>query len=210
MSAQTFVLLFALVMEDQDLIVAAFLNHLADYARLRLRPGDFTLGTRDCQYIAELQLPISASARFFHSNYVTGGHPVLLPTGADDRVHTYASINSNPPRTPARLGNLQVCCLCLLFPQRFFIRECGPRTREPRTVPPVQANIVILSCVVEIGQTKSGKRDYSRVGNQHSAAGWRIAEHDHGAGHGFVFPRTCQFSAGTADGIIERGSAFRA
>ena len=176
MSAQTFVLLFAFVMEDQDLIVAAFLNHLADYARLRLRPGDFTLGTRDCQHIAELQLPISASARFFHSNYVPGGHPVLLPTGADDRVHTYASINSNPPRTSARLGNLQVCCLCLLFPQRFFIRECGPRTREPRTVPPVQANIVILSCVVEIGQTKSGKRDYSRVGNQHSAAGWRIAE----------------------------------
>src|SRR5712691_8470651 len=140
-------------MEDQDLIVTAFLNHLADYARLRLRPGDFTLGTRDCQHIAELQLPISASARFFHSNYVPGGHPVLLPTGADDRVHTYASINSNPPRTPARLGNLQVCCLCLLFPQRFFIRECGPRTREPRTVPPVQANIVILSCAVEIGQT---------------------------------------------------------
>src|SRR5579872_2520825 len=84
--AQLLVLLLALVMEDQDLRAAAFFNDLADHARTR-SIVDLAFFARNCEH-GKLHQAIGAGARLLHSNYVAGRHPVLLATGADNRVHT--------------------------------------------------------------------------------------------------------------------------
>src|SRR5438445_4103757 len=110
MSPQALVLLLALVMENQNFLVSAFFHHLADHARFRLRPGDLTLAAGYGQHVAKFDGTVRSSARFFYSNHIAGRHPVLLATGADDRVHTYASINSTAYM--ARPEKLQVSCAC--------------------------------------------------------------------------------------------------
>jgi hypothetical protein len=67
-------------------------NDLADYARVRLLADlSFFAGNRQHGEL-DLSVTVSAGAHFFHSNYISGRHPVLLSTGADDRVHTSASV----------------------------------------------------------------------------------------------------------------------
>src|SRR5262249_16851528 len=66
-------------------------------------------------HIAKLNGAI-ARARLFHANHVSERHPVLFASGADDRVHNYASVPVNPPaHTDASRGNsLNLrCLLCL-------------------------------------------------------------------------------------------------
>ena len=59
---------------------------------------------RDCQDVAELDPSVSAGLQALHTNHIAGRHPVLLATGADDRVHTYASVQIDTGRAPARSG----------------------------------------------------------------------------------------------------------
>src|SRR5690242_11127161 len=85
-AAQLLVLLLALVMKNQDLLAAAFADNFADHARVWLL-AHLALFAGDRQH-GELQMPVSAGPDLLHSNYIAGRHPVLLPTGADNRVHT--------------------------------------------------------------------------------------------------------------------------
>src|SRR5208337_2474438 len=91
-SAQFLVLLLALVMENQNLRAAAFFHQFADHPRARLRLADLTFSTRHSQNLRELHLAVSARGQLLHSNHVSGRHPVLFATGADNRVHTSASV----------------------------------------------------------------------------------------------------------------------
>jgi len=91
-SAQLLVLLLPLVVEDKDLCAAPFFHQLADYARFRLRFADLPVSRRNRQYLLELDMSVGASSQFLHSNHIPGRHPVLLAAGADNRVHTSASV----------------------------------------------------------------------------------------------------------------------
>src|SRR5215469_2518440 len=120
-SAQLLVLLFALVVEHEDLGAAALLDHFAHYACFpRLCALPFAAGNG--KHIVELHGTFGARALSLDSNYVAGRNPVLLATGADDRVHSSASVKINPRRTLARCGNL-LNFLCLL---------CSPRRGSRR------------------------------------------------------------------------------
>jgi hypothetical protein len=84
------VLLLALVMENQNLCAPAFFHDCADHARVRLI-SDLTFFSGHCDH-GELHLTVRAGADLLYSNYIAGRHPVLLSTGADNRVHTSASV----------------------------------------------------------------------------------------------------------------------
>src|SRR5580658_1915295 len=92
MSAQLLVLLLALVVENQNLRATAFFHQLADNPRSRFRLPDLTFSTGHSQNLRELDLAIGARGQFLHSNHISGRHPVLLAAGADNRVHTSASV----------------------------------------------------------------------------------------------------------------------
>src|SRR5215472_695797 len=98
-------------MENQDLRAAPFSDHLADDARVRLI-SDLTFFARDRDH-RELELPFAPRPDFLHSNHIARRHPVLLPSGADNRVHTSASVK------------------CRLKPARQWIRN-GLTKRIPR------------------------------------------------------------------------------
>src|SRR5882672_9031685 len=102
--AQLLVLFLALVMENQDLRAAAFLNQFADHPCSRLRFRDLTFSTRHSQYLGKLHLAIGSRGLLLHSNHIPGRHPVLLPAGADHRVHTSASVKISESQRPTE------CC----------------------------------------------------------------------------------------------------
>src|SRR5712692_6426159 len=160
MSTQLLVLLLPFVVEDQDLIAAPLLHDFADDSRFRLWPPDLARLARDRQHIAELNLPVCAVALALHPNHIAGRHPVLLSSGADNRVHTYASVESMPvahcrePGEPTDFPVLPVSASTL------SATIAGGSRTEPR----VQANSVILACAAERRQT--------RVGN--SLVFWRL------------------------------------
>src|SRR5258708_3317182 len=90
--AQLLILLLALVVETQNLRSAAFFHEFADDPRSRLRPRNLSFATRHSQYLGKLHLAIGASGQLLHSNHIPGRHPVLFAAGADNRVHTFASV----------------------------------------------------------------------------------------------------------------------
>src|SRR5205085_4172484 len=114
MSTELLVLLLAFVVKNQDLITAALLHHLTNHQRLRLRTADLSRFSGDREHIFEFNSPVVAVALTLHPNHVAGRHPVLLSSGADDRVHTYASIQSKSVATWRDPGNPQIF-LCLLL-----------------------------------------------------------------------------------------------
>src|SRR5579864_5576677 len=91
MSAQLLVLLLAFVMEDEDFLLAALLDHVAGHQRSGLRLADPAIARRNRQHIAELNATVGASTLALHADHIAGRNPVLLPTCADDRVHAYVS-----------------------------------------------------------------------------------------------------------------------
>src|ERR1700739_697371 len=144
-------------MEDQDFCAAALAHDFADHARIRLVANlAFFAGNRDHR---KLNLPVRAGSDLLHSNYIARRHPVLLPTGADNRVHTSASvkmslksspaIGTEPKPTPALKGIADFLCLLC-----FCLGASAAKAGVPRTGRRVQSNSLILSCAVEIGQTK--------------------------------------------------------
>src|SRR5690242_11392958 len=100
MSAQLFVLLFPLVMEDQDFFVTAFLDHLSGDARLAGSLAELAFAAAHAQNI-ELNVAV-LGAELLDPHYVSGRHSILLSTGANHRVHTHSSIDPIPAHTSAR------------------------------------------------------------------------------------------------------------
>src|SRR5271169_2591224 len=109
-SAQFLVLLLAFVMENQNFRAASFFHQFTDDTRARLRLADLAFAARHRQNLGELHLAIGARSQLLHSNHISGRHPVLLAAGADNRVHTSASVkissaSPEPLRTRAQLWN---------------------------------------------------------------------------------------------------------
>ncbi len=77
-------------MENEDFRGAALFDHFAQHARSGAGDADLTLAARNRQNVAKLYLSVFVGLRF-EPNHVSGRHPVLFTTGADDRVHTHAS-----------------------------------------------------------------------------------------------------------------------
>ena len=103
MSAQFLVLLFAFVMEDQNFCASSLLHHFTGHQCAGFRARDLAGLAGDGQHVVELDLPVGAVALVLQPNHIAGRHPVLFTTGADDRVHTYASVQSCARRGLARL-----------------------------------------------------------------------------------------------------------
>src|ERR1700739_284511 len=129
-------------MEDQDFCAAALAHDFADHARIRLVANlAFFAGNRDHR---KLNLPVRAGSDLLHSNYIARRHPVLLPTGADNRVHTSASvkmslksspaIGTEPKRTPALKGIADFLCLLCFPPRRFSSQSRRPQNGSASTV----------------------------------------------------------------------------
>src|SRR4029077_15473257 len=170
-SAQFLVLLLAFVVEDKNLRAAALADDFADDTRIRL-VADLTFFARN-RHHWKLNLTIGP-VQFLDSNHIAGRHPVLLSTGADNRVHTSASVKcrvksarerhvkttlqcrSPKAHTSAARGPADFLCLLCFRPGASAAKAGVPRTGRR-----VQSNLIILSCVVEIGQTKEDHRYYS-------------------------------------------------
>src|ERR1700722_2391294 len=97
MSAQFFVLLFAFVVKDKDFLLAALFDHIAGHKGSGLWLADLAIAGRKRQHIAKLHLTVAASGLALHPNHIARRHPVLLPTGADDRVHALSPAVPAPP-----------------------------------------------------------------------------------------------------------------
>jgi len=78
---------------------------------------------RDREDFAKLDLAVGAGALAFDSNHIAGRHPVLLATGADNRVHTYASVKNASSRPSANRATkvFRACC----FRVGALGNECG-------------------------------------------------------------------------------------
>src|SRR5580704_4786491 len=149
MPAQLLILLLAFVMEDQDLFLAALLHDFTGHLRARLGHANLARLGRDRQHVAEFDLAVGAGALAFDPNYIARRHPVLLATGADDRVHTYASVKNVPSHQVQGMESAGFPCLLLSASALLANVADGPRTE-----PQVQANSTILACCVGKGQTR--------------------------------------------------------
>src|SRR4051812_7435915 len=148
-SAKLLVLLFAFVVENQDFCAAAFSYHLANDARVRLVPDlSFFAGNR---HYWKLNLTVGP-VQFLDSNHIAGRHPVLLSTGADNRVHTSASVKCRVKpalngtsenrtlkcipfgRTPGLPAGQLISCACCVPPRRFSSQGRRPQNGSASTV----------------------------------------------------------------------------
>src|SRR5437660_8887921 len=130
-SAQLLVLLFALEVENENLCAAALAYDFANNASVSLTADlSFFAGNR---HHWKLNLTVGPG-QFLDSNHIAGRHPVLLSTGADNRVHTSASVKCrvksarqrhakttlqcSPPKahTGAAGGQLISCACCVSAP----------------------------------------------------------------------------------------------
>jgi hypothetical protein len=81
--------------ENENLLRATLFDYLPDDASARGRHANLSIASGDRQDVALAKLNISIFvALVFQANNVSGRHTVLLSTGADDRVHTYASVKN--------------------------------------------------------------------------------------------------------------------
>jgi len=86
MAEDLLVLLLALEVEDQDLISASRIHHLAaDYRALHGTDLAFLAGHG--QHILELDDLTVAFWHLLNFHYVSGSYSILLAPGADDCVH---------------------------------------------------------------------------------------------------------------------------
>src|SRR5271166_3208125 len=108
MSIQLLVLLLPLVMEDQYFVAATLLDHLPGNKRLR-RLAKLALGAAERQHVVELHIFTTRLRHLLDLNHVSGCDAILLPPGADHRVHGNTSIN-----LVARCGanGLNSLCAC--------------------------------------------------------------------------------------------------
>ena len=115
MSAQLLVLLLALVMENEDFRAAALLRRFRRSRARRIADGDLPSAPETASTSLNSTWPSVPVAWLLHSNHIAGRHPVLLTTGADDRVHTHASVKTPLPRRTRALRESAdfLCLLCV-------------------------------------------------------------------------------------------------
>src|SRR6185437_11767833 len=86
MAVNLFVLLLPLEMEDQDLVRASAFHHLAgDHGALAGANGACLGGNR--QHVIEFHRIALRGRKLLNLYYVSGRHTILLPPGANHRVH---------------------------------------------------------------------------------------------------------------------------
>src|SRR5262249_36529250 len=87
MAKDFFVLLLALEVEDQDLIAASGFHYLAaDHSALA--GADLAFLTGNCEHIVELNGIAFSGGQLLYLNDISGSHSILLPPGANHRVHS--------------------------------------------------------------------------------------------------------------------------
>jgi len=123
MSTQLLVLLFALVMENQ-IFAAAALFHVSPVTSAATGASDLAGLALDRQHVTELNFRRQCRCPDFLIESLAGRPPVLLSTGADDRVQYYASVQSYARRALARFREPSCCACC--FPRR----RLEPRMRD--------------------------------------------------------------------------------
>src|SRR5579859_201032 len=111
MSLQLLVLLFALEVEDQDLVATTLFHHAADYARAASRLSDCAGLARDGQHVGELDGAV-LTRLLVNFDHVSGRDAKLSSPGADNRVHRLFLLSGS----------------CLLIPTSR--QECGHRPSE--------------------------------------------------------------------------------
>src|SRR5579859_804670 len=95
MTVNLLVLLLALEVEDQDLVGASGLHHLsADHGACARADGAFLAGNR--QNVIELDGVAIAGRELLNFDHVSGRNPILLSSGANDRVHNSLHLRSSP------------------------------------------------------------------------------------------------------------------
>src|SRR2546425_3393595 len=148
-AAQLFVLLFALVVKYEDFFGASLAHNFAGDMRVGLGAGDLALLTRNRQHVTEINLSVGSAGQSLHANYIAGRHPVLFASGANNRVHSCASIQFH---TGARCGAIRnlLIFLCLLFSASALSATIAD---DPRMGSQIQANSTILAWLVEKRQT---------------------------------------------------------
>src|ERR1700688_2070878 len=113
-STQLLVLLFALVVEDQNFLAASLLDDLASYERPRPRRQHASRLGRNRQHIAELDLAVLVFLRF-HPDHVARGNTILLSTCADHRVHKLSFVlvwgRGFAPSKPSAARQIPIVCL---------------------------------------------------------------------------------------------------
>src|SRR6266566_7063461 len=138
MSSNLFVLFLFLVVKNQDLLGSAFVQDFSRDQRA-LCPRNLSVARRYRQHITKFDLAVLFTALGFQANHIPGCYPILLSTGANDRVHSLASMRPHrgaglSSNFPQRTSDLFLWrSLCLLFPRRRSGNDC-PRTGQ------VQAN----------------------------------------------------------------------
>src|ERR1700759_2738013 len=113
MPLQLLVLLLPLVVEDQDLVPAAFAEHSAEHAQrrgVRQRVVLRAVRAGDTQHIAEFDGAVLACRNLLNLHNVARGDTVLLSTGTNDRVHTSSGVRSGE-RKPSSAGWADTCSL---------------------------------------------------------------------------------------------------
>src|SRR6266850_2068479 len=101
MSAQLLILLFALVVEDEDLLAASLVDDFAGDARFRSGIYNTARLGRNREHVGKFDAAIGA-IDLLDPDHVSRGHLVLLATSADHRVH------NSPPRLASGLTSLQM------------------------------------------------------------------------------------------------------
>src|SRR5690242_14630017 len=76
MSVQLLVLFLAFVMEDEDLVAAAFLDHRSHHSRFRLRTANLAFLCGNCEHVAKLYVAsrfmLGRAGQFLNPNDIAG------------------------------------------------------------------------------------------------------------------------------------------
>src|SRR5439155_24833757 len=126
MSGKFLVLLLFLVVENQNFLGSAFVQDFSRDQRA-LCPRNLSVARRYRQHITKFDLAVLFTALGFQANHIPGCYPILLSTGANDRVHSLISMR--PHRGTGLSSN---------FPQRtsdlsltiFMLAVSAPSLRQ--------------------------------------------------------------------------------
>ena len=86
MSAELFVLLLALVMEDQNFLGAAVFQYLSGNQRALAAGANLAIAALHCEHVVELNGAVGLRLGL-DPNHIAGSDPVLLSTRANNSVH---------------------------------------------------------------------------------------------------------------------------
>src|SRR5207244_10181091 len=133
MSSNLFVLFLFLVVKNQDLRGSAFVQDFSGDQRA-LCPRNLSVACRHRQHITKFDFAVLFTALGFQANHIPGCYPILLSTGANDRVHSLISmrphrgtgLSSNFPQRTSDLYSLAIFMLAVSAPS---LRQRLPQNR---------------------------------------------------------------------------------